>query len=212
MEVCSYSTVLPAVVAIIRFKYAHASFYTLFALFWIGAVNEFLSEFAFIAWGSNAVNGNIYVLVEGIMLLFVFKAWGGLKSTLFNVASLSLLFVMIWLLENFYLSSITNVNSLYRCLYSMVIVFLSLDQVNFLIVSHRKSVLKDPVFLFCIAFIIFYTYKAGIEVFYVFSLEVSGVFLKNLFRIMQVVNLLCNIIFTIAILWIRKRQTFTLPY
>lgn len=206
------STYIPAVAAVIHFRKTNRVFLPFLLVIWLGAANELLSYLVIRASGNNGLNGNIYVLVEGILILWLFRRWGRLNHSWINFTSLSSLFLWVWVLENLIIYSIYEVNSIYRCLSSFIIVFLSLHQINFIIVRERKNILNNATFITCLAFVIFFSYKAAIEVFYIFKAGLSFSFFSKLFKIFQVVNTLTNILFTIAILWIQKRQMFTLPY
>jgi hypothetical protein len=58
--------------------------------------------------------------------------------------------------------------------------------------------------------IIFFTYRAIIEVFYLMKLPFSNQFYLNVYVIMDFVNLFVNLIFALAVLWIQTKQKFIL--
>ena len=120
--------------------------------------------------------------------------------------------LVLWVADNLIIHSITNLNSFFRIGYSFVTVFLSVDQVNNMVVRERKSILRNARFIICLSFIVYYTYKATFEVFFVVKLPLSDYFYKNLFLIMVYVNLFANLLYAFASLWIPTRQKFTLPY
>ena len=210
--ISSFSAFLPAIAAIFFYRRTPKGYFPLFLMFWIGVFNEMLSHYLNQAIKSSAVNGNIYVLIEGLLLLWLFKNWGRLNNKYINLPVLAALFLITWGIDNFILNSVFQINSLYRCVYAFTIVFLALDQINFIVATHRKSILKESTFLLSVGFVMYFFYKVLIESFYLFDFGVSKILIINLYKIMQIVNLVCNIIFTIAILWIKKRQTFTLAY
>ncbi|WP_207491798.1 hypothetical protein [Aridibaculum aurantiacum] len=206
------SSFLPAIAAVFHFKKTHPSFYPFLVVLWLGIFNELLTLVFVKFTGNNGLNGNVYVLLEGLLILWLFKNWGRLQGKIINFQTLLLVFIGTWVTDNFLLSNIYTSNSIYRFAYSFIIVFLSLHQMNFVIVRERSTILKNASFLICLSFVIFFTYKAIIEVFFVSDAGLSKTFYGRLFHILQFVNLLCNILYTIAVLWIQKRLKFILPY
>ena len=59
--------------------------------------------------------------------------------------------------------------------------------------------------------IIFFTYRAIVEVFYWIRVPFSNSFYVHVYIIMVYVNLFVNLIFALAALWIPTRQKFILP-
>jgi hypothetical protein len=160
---------------------------------------------------STAVNCNIYVLAEAILYCWLFYNW---SSFLRNKKKYGLLLVFIciaWITDNFILHSLHSSNSLFRIISSFVLVFLSIDQINHLITTERSTVLTNARFLISTGIVIYFTYKAMVETFYLFQLDFSNQFYHNIYIIMDSVNLFVNLIFALAALWIPTRQKYTLP-
>jgi hypothetical protein len=88
---------------------------------------------------------------------------------------------------------------------------MSIAVLNILLTRERKSLLSHPVFLFCISFIIYYFYKVLVEAFWVYGLNSGKGFRMRVYAILMYINAFTNIMYAIAILWIPKRQRFTLP-
>jgi hypothetical protein len=125
---------------------------------------------------------------------------------------LLILISAIWIYDNLIWNRLTTFNSLFHISYSFCLIFLSIDQINRLIVSARGSLWRNSRFLICAGIIIFYSYQATIEVFYLLKLEFSDKFYDNIFFILTLVNLFVNLVYALAILWIPKKQKFILPY
>jgi hypothetical protein len=58
--------------------------------------------------------------------------------------------------------------------------------------------------------VVFFTYAATVESFWIYGISSSGNFASRVYYIMVVINLICNLVFALAMLWIPKRQRFIL--
>lgn len=206
----NYSIVIAAVLAIIRFKFIIRSFYPFLFLIWLGFINESVSLFMIFSSGNNALNSNIFVLAEFLLILSQFSVWNFHPKR--KYIALAVLGMVIWAADNFILNTITQNNSLFRAFYSFVIVIFSINQINKIMVYERGSLLKNAMFIICITFLFYYGCKTFVEIFNAFHLGLSRTILWNFWIIMYFVNAISNILFAIAVLCIPTRQEFTLPY
>ncbi|HVZ57706.1 MAG TPA: hypothetical protein VG870_13695 [Chitinophagaceae bacterium] len=211
MLITSFSILLPAIAGIVRYRKIDPSFRPFLILVWIGLANELLSVWVAENGHSNAINSNIYVLVESLMITWQFRRWGNFERVPRMFYLLVAILIAGWGLENFYFFSIRSFSSWFRILYSLIIVLMSVHQINRLILRERGAMLKNPVFLICLGFIVYFTYKAIIETFWVYGLNTGREFRINVYLILAWINFLVNCIFALAILWIPTKLRFTLP-
>jgi hypothetical protein len=178
---------------------------------WAALFNEILNMFiAVYLHKSNAVNSNIYILIESLLLLWQFKKWKLFESSGFYTF-LFVSLIIAWVVNILFLSRITVFISFFRIYYSLVVVLLSIQMVNKLIVTQNGILLKNASFLICLGFILFYTYKLFIEIFYAYGLNKSHEFHRKVFDLIVYVNLFSNLIYALASLWIPKKQKFIQP-
>lgn len=205
-----YTSVISVVIGLVRFKKILKP-YRLFVVFLlVGFLNDVLNPIIIAIFHANAVNANIYVLVESIMLVFLFYNWGSFgKTILFFLIGL---FIAVWTAENIVFGSLKQINSFFRLFYSLALVILSIDQINVTMMHERKNLFKNARFIICFLFAFYYTFKATYEVFYFVPLRMSNHFYDNLFLILVFVNLFANLGYALATLWIPTKQKFTLPY
>ncbi|MES2332974.1 MAG: hypothetical protein V4539_25420 [Bacteroidota bacterium] len=205
-----YANLIAMTIGLVRFKKILKPF-RLFVIFLVaGAVNDALSTFTIIYWHTNAANGNIYILIEAIILLFIFYNWGSFgKRILYLLLSL---FVLVWVAENLVFGSLLKINSFFRLFYSLAVVILSIDQINVTMMHERKNLFRNAKFIICFLFAFYYTFKAVYEVFYVVPMKMSDRFDQNLFLILVFVNLFTNLGYALATLWMPTKQKLTLPY
>lgn len=208
--VLSSSILIPAIAAVVRYKVVLKEYHPFLWLIWLGLFNETVSTVSIYSIRSNAVNGNIYVLLEYGLILLQFYRWDDRKAKIFSV--LALLGGAVWLADNFMINHITQNNSVFRVFYSLTIVFLSIDLLNRIIIFESSPVLKNAMFLFGITFLAYYGFKAFVESFNMLHSGLSKDLLKNLWKILYFVNVFANLLYTAAILWIPTKQKFIMPY
>lgn len=206
----SHSIIIAAIVGMIRIKSIDRGFYPFLFFIWAGLANDSLSLALMVSGSSNTVNSNIFVLLELALVLFLFYKWNnGSTRKYYLLAGLGL---ATWVADNVIVNTITDNNSMFRVFYSFVIVFLSIDQVNKILIFEKGVLLKNAMFIICITFLFFFGFKAFVESLNMFHLGLSDRFLNNLWMIVYFINFIANLLYAIAILWIPAKQKFSLPY
>lgn len=208
--VLNLSVAFPAIIGLTRFRFISSDYYPFIIVICLGLFSELLSIVMVYNTGSNAINSNIFVLLEYGLILFQFYKWNYNSFKKYYV--FALLGFTVWCIDNFFINSIIENNSLFRVFYSFVIVFLSIDQLNKIIVNEKNVLFKNAMFAICIGFLFYYTCKAFVEVFNAVHLGLSYNFLWNLWIILYFVNVVSNVIYALAILCIPRKHEFTLPY
>lgn len=207
----SFSIIIAVVISWVRFKKINPTYYPFIFCLWVGLLNEILSYIFSRLNHSNAVNSNIYVLLESFFIAWQFYTWKlfNRHQSLFII--ILCLFLGVWVVENFILSRIDHFSSYFRITYSFITVLMSISVLNTLLARERKSIVTNPVFLICISFIIYYTYKVLVEAFWVYGLNSSKEFRLKVYSILLYINLFVNLIYAFAIIWMPTKQRFTLP-
>src|SRR5665647_259127 len=207
---CSHSILIAAVIACFRIKAVLKDYYPFIFLLWMGLLNETISLFLLYSGHSNAVNSNIFVLLEFLLILYQFYCWSFSRPARFVV--ITFIGISVWLADNFLLNSIQQNNSVFRVFYSFVVLLFSIDKVNQLLIFENSNLKKNAMFLICLTFIFYYGFKACVESFNMIHLGLSRSFLQKLWMILNFVNLITNLLFALAVLWIPTRQRFILRY
>jgi len=209
--VSSFSLVFAAVIGWIRFKKINPAYYPFLLCLWIGLVNEIISFIVIRNGKSNALNSNIYVLVESVLITWQFKKWGIFERHKNIFYLLILIFLLVWITENFIVSKINYFSSYFRIVYSSALTLLSINQLNALLIREKKNILNNSVFLICVGFVLYYTYKVLVEAFWLYGLNNSRDFRNNIYLILAYINLVANLIYAVAVLWMPTKHRFSLP-
>jgi len=209
--VFGFSILISGIIGILRFNQIRDTYRPFIYLIWIGCFNEMLSLYLALNHHYTIVNSIIYSLCESILLLWFFKKLGLFKRKhSFNL--LAVLFVTIWLIEVLSRKRFgTSFTYYFNVIYYFSIVLLSIRAINDLLFTERE-LLKNPTFLICIGLIIFFTYGIVHRMFWLAGLKNSPIFLMNVQSILIIINFLTNLIYALAVLWMRKRQAFTLQF
>jgi hypothetical protein len=209
-QILSLSILLPAVLSAARVRAADSAYLPFLLLLWTGSFNELLSILLINGRYYTAVNNNLYVLAESLLILWLYRR---LATTLHKKNQfywIAASFMAMWLFENFIFGSIYRVSSYFRIYYSFVVVLLSINSLNYLFFNVKQSLLRSPVFMITACFISFFTYKIIIEMFWLYGLNNSVDFRRRVYFILVLLNVLINFVFVFVVLWMPKKQRFIL--
>jgi hypothetical protein len=95
--------------------------------------------------------------------------------------------------------------------YAFSVVLLSISAINDLLFT-EKELLKNPTFLICSGVIIYFTYKIMDRMFGLYGLKNSTDFRRSVQTILVFVNCSTNIIYALAVMWMRKKQPFKFQF
>lgn len=208
----NFTILIGTIIGCIRFRRIHPDFYPFLFLIWAGSINEITSTAIVFLGYYNIVNFNIYNLVEALLATWLFYRWQLFNDNHRFYHSLQITICLAWLLDIAFISGFSNFNSYFRIFYSFILILLSISMINRMLFKERIHFFKNPVFIICSGFIIFYTLTVLTEAFFVYGLKLSSAFQANVNYILNSTNLFCNLIYALAILWMPRRQAFSLQY
>lgn len=207
-SLCSLTGLFPFVLGIKKFKLIYEKHYPFLFYVSIACIVEIIGRLLIIfdLKDLSRIFANFYILFEGMIFVYLFFLWGVLKrrSILFIIFAF-LLFT--WLANNLVFNTITDINSLYRVLYSIITVLLAIKLFQKLYFNAPRYIEKDPLAIISATLIINYTYRAVFESLYLFKLDFSNNFYFSAFLIFIILNAFSNCTFTYAIhcMGLRKR-------
>jgi len=209
-EFATFSIAFAVIIGWIRFQRTAPVFLPLLCILTLGLCNEILSHLLMYNGHPNALNSNIYLLLESVFIAWQFKKWGLFRRAPWGFYVLSCLYILTWAVEGSFFSLTMRFSSYFIAAYSFFTVLLSISFINLLMGEEQGSFLKSPSFIICIGFIIYYTYAVLIEIFYLYGLKSGGEFGTNIYHIHTYINLLSNLIYATAFLWIPRKREFIL--
>jgi len=208
----SFSITIAAIIGWIRFKDINPAYYPFLYLVWIGLVNEIIGYIITHRGYSNAVNNNTYVLIEAVLITWQFKKWELFERAKSLFVILLYSYILFWGIECFVFHRLFLIASYFRLYYSFVIVLMSINMINGQLMTESRNIFRNPIFLICIAFLIYYIYKVIVGIFRLYGLSGSESFKHHLDLFMPYINLFANLIFALAVLWMPKKHRFSLQF
>jgi len=200
----AFSILVPFLSVVARFKRMKDKYLPLAVLLITGFLNETFSLITECRGYFNSVNGNIYVLFDFILTVWLFHHLSSGLSKKFLI-TVVICGSLVWIADNLVVHSLYSNNSLFRMVASFLIVFLSIDKINQVIFSSGFIEPNRSDQVLCTGFLVYFTYKAFVEAFHVFSVHQEKSFYIILWVILGIINMIVNLLFTVAILCISKK-------
>lgn len=208
-DLYAFSIAIAAILGLVKFKRINPAFYPFLYVVWLAFANEVLGYFLIYAGHSNAVNINIYLLAESLLLVWQFRVWRTLQNrALFWSLIVSL--VLFWIIESFVFDGLTRITTAFRAFEAIVIIILSTITFGRELPLSRSF--RNPLLLICLTFIVYFTFSAIIGVFWLYGVGGTSEFRRATVLILIYINVFCNLIYALAVLWMPAKTSFTLPY
>ena len=208
--VFGFSVIFAVIISWVRFNRIAPAFYPFIFLLWIGLLNETLSFLLNMKGLSNAINTNIYLLFESMLMLWFFERQRVFERVPRLPFLLGGLYLVFWITENLIIYSLNEFNPYFNIFYSFITVLCSVNLINRVLLTSTGRLLLDPLFILALAFIIYHTNSVLVETFWLYGLNESKEFRINLYHILVYINLGINLVYALAVLWMPARQKFTL--
>ena len=207
----SLTICIPALIGLIRIKIINEVYFPFIIYIWVGAANEIYGTFDIYSKHSNIASSNIYILIESLLLVWQFNKWRLIGSQNKISILMGIVLILFWITEIFFFFSITTYASYFTIFYSSIFTFISISSINKLIVTERKLLLKNPQFIICSAFIIYFTMVILAEIFWIYGVTQNETFALKVYSISIITNFISIILYTLAIIWMPIKHRFTLP-
>ncbi|HEX7905833.1 MAG TPA: hypothetical protein VF487_18305 [Chitinophagaceae bacterium] len=204
----SLSIGIGAIICWVRYKRTDPAFVPFIWLLSFGLLNEITSISIMHAGHSNAINYNLFALIESLLVTWQFRRWGLFNQQLKLYYFLQLLYPVALGVEWLASPPERVFNSYFFIGHSIIIVLMSISQINRLLFSLSRNMGREPVFLICMGLAIYFTYTVLVEVFWVYGLNQSKVFRLGIYEILSYVNLFTNLLFAFASLWMPLKSQY----
>lgn len=205
----SLSVGIGAVISWVRLKKTDPAYLPFFILLWLGLVTEITSIFFMKKGYSNILYYNIFSLAEAMLISWQFNNWKlfARKKVYYLIQAM---FLAGWITEFLLRDGTSHFVSYFIIGYSTVVVFLAIGIINGVIFRESTPLLLNPVFLISMGLIVYFTYMALIEIFWVYGLNKSSIFRIRVYDIFAFINLFTNLLFAFATLWIPMKRKYLL--
>jgi hypothetical protein len=207
----SQSILLPIFIGLIRLRRIDKGYRPFFILLCIGFITEVISFILIQGYKApNAIPVNIYNFTEWALITWQFHVWGFLRQKKKWFYALVVFGACLWMTENLLFMKIILFSPYFRFFDYLLIVLFSVNKINFMITHDNRNLFRNPKFLICIGFIVYFIYM--IVYYWAFEVSLFGQpdISTSITFLMAYVNFFTNIIYAIAFLLIPAPQKFTL--
>jgi len=152
----------------------------------------------------------IYGFLDFYLFLWLFHNWGLLNYKRANYITVIVIFFVLWVVTTFFVMGITRPNFYFRSVYGLALVFLGITAFGKVIIQEPKNIFTNAKFWICLGVIVFYTFFSIISItqISILKIRVSMQFQNYLQSIVVYCNLLANLFYGVAILWIPQKKNF----
>ena len=112
--ISSFSIIIAAIIGWIRFKKINPAYYPFLYCIWLAFLNEIISVIFASRGHSDAINSNIYMLAEALLITWQFKNWGLFLRPKYLFTGILILFTLLWITESFFIKGITSYYLLFQ--------------------------------------------------------------------------------------------------
>jgi hypothetical protein len=155
---------------------------------------------------------NIFSIIDFCLFAWLFHNWGlfNRNKKWFLVTIVAA--IAVWLYITFFATGFSKINNPFLLIYSAALIIFSVTTFNKIVVQERKNIFTNAKFWICIGIIIFYSFfivtratdmSAGL------FLTISQPFLRSLQKINNYSNVLVNLLYAVAVIWIPKKKNIT---
>jgi hypothetical protein len=207
----SMSIVFAVIIGIIRWRVIDAAYYPFLYNIFLALLVEILNGLH--PYSTLTIETlNVFSLFDFCLFAWLFHKWGLFNHNEKRFSVLIVSMCVLWILITFFISGFTNINNPFLIIYSLILIFLSVTTFNKIVVQERINIFTNAKFWICIGIIIFYSFfivtrttdlSAGL------LLTISKAFLQSLQKINSYSNVLVNLLYAVAVIWIPRKKNIT---
>jgi hypothetical protein len=203
------SVCIPLITSIVLYKKITRKFYPFlyfiflvagYDLLWL-LVNSAIPKFKY-----HTLCFNVYVLIERLFVLQIYKAWGLFEKKPREYVTLVISLISVWTVETFLFSNLKYDNYYFVLVAVLVEALLTIKMINQCISKLDKPLHTDPVFFICTGFTVYFSTSILTVIFLLSSLKSSLLFKWHLVSIADVGVTVMYLIFAYSIILIKKEQ------
>jgi hypothetical protein len=203
----SLTVAFPAIVGIIRYRKMERSYTPFLIYIIISLLNELLVKFALKSYNARNLDWQLFNLFEAVILVTQFYYWRVFSRVKRGFIIVLVILIGVWFIENLVISSIYEFNPFFLIGKPFILVLLSVQTINHIIVNQNRSPLsRNAMFIICVALVIYFIYNI-----FVYTLQAKGIsktdknLMTKVFEIMVYVNAFTNLLYGLAMCFIPER-------
>ncbi|NCT93330.1 MAG: hypothetical protein GXC72_02800 [Chitinophagaceae bacterium] len=190
-----------------RYKKMDPRFHPFVWIHTLGLLAEFISSFRiFYLSQDTAMNNNIYVLLEWILLVCLFCNWQTSAQKKKLYIGICIIISLVWVADTLVFGSIHQFTSIFRICYSFALASMAIDAIAASLIASKEKYYRNSRVIIGGAMVLYFTYKGILEILYALRLTGADSFGNTIFNIMGYINCIANILFAYAMWHIPSRK------
>lgn len=208
------SGLIALIFGLIRFRKVLTAYHPFIYFIFINFFTDFLfSVIKFLKIkGVTGPVSNIYPILEISVLIWLFYRLHSFYGRRHIMYALLTFAYLGWVCNNLFFNTLKTTNGLNLIFVGICILFLSINHLNKVMVSERRSLLKNADFVICGTFIIYFAISVICDCFYLNVSYFSNDFYVKLTIIYRTTNLIANLLYAYAMLCLPTKKKFILSY
>ncbi|RYY19352.1 MAG: hypothetical protein EOO04_22205 [Chitinophagaceae bacterium] len=206
--ITSYSIIPAFIAALFKYQAVKERYLPFLFLLGVGLLNEIISTLLISIGEQTLLNSRIYILLEMFLLLCQFAWWGLFKRRKAILYLISSVLVIIWFIESRSTEPIHSFLPVFRIITAFVLIVLSLRYIFSLMVYKEAPLKQEASFLIAIGSCCYFLPVLITEIFISEMSALSDAFKGTLFRTIGLFNIITNLIYLRAVLWITPKSFF----
>ena len=201
-----FSVLIPFVTCLFIYKKIDRKYYPFRYFIFLIA----FTDLAAVSFGKSHLKyyiSNVNTVVETCFTLWMFHEWGLFHNRVIVYRALLGSLLAVWILERFYYGNFVTPNFFSSTIGSFTTAFLTIALINHIAISERGSLVKSPLFIIAIGFIVFDTFPIITSAFSLDYLNTSKAFYSNIAIISDLSVTLSYFIFTYAIIMMARQHS-----
>jgi hypothetical protein len=202
----SLVVLFPCISGLIRWKKIRQMYRPFIILVTVAAMTEVLNYIIIeVLKGNNNSIINIYSLAEWTLLIAQFYYWRYYSHTRRWYPYIGLACVIVWIVENLIIGNISHIGPVFRISSAFIMVTLSINEINYVIINESRNLLKNARFLICAGFLVYFLYQVLLEGVIYVTAKGDSPTANKIINLFSYINAFVNIIYGIAVWYIPKK-------
>jgi hypothetical protein len=204
----SMTVLFPFISGLVRVRTISRLYRPFLLLIAFGVLTEIISRIAINYFRINYVVINVYSLTECLLIIAQFYYWRYHSRTRRWYPYFGILCIGIWIWENLlYRDVFGEVGTIFRVSEAFILVILSINEINYLLINDNRSLLKNARFLICAGFLVYFLYQILLEGSIYISSQQKSPITNQIILVSSYINAFVNVIYGIAVWYIPKRTS-----
>lgn len=208
------SVLVIGAICLIRFKLFPVAFRPYCYNNWIGVAGIIVYRVSISTVGSNAIDANVSSILDFLTIAWFYYLLNGRINDRNLFIAFASLAITAFVVDNFIFHNIFIFNSASYIFFNLMTVYLIIDHINRMVITERRSLLREPVFLISLSLLTYYSLSLVMEMFYFLKLDLE--FPTHLTWLLSQIKaaalIISNSVIIYSLLKVKSSERLILPF